>query len=433
LRGKGVKNIIKVTVEDRHPPCHSDYAIETALKCLEIDILDWKKADICSETILEACPQIRQLHLWWSGLNGMLRSWSSEDGLAQLSQLTDIHLHQIHVTHQWFDTMDPFADYILTFDHQSRLNRSKIINMLKNEIRVCLIDDGVNMERRNLKENMETRGKSFHKVPSNGTPEEQRVHYASTADHGTLMANMIRRICPHVKITSYRLDVVQHVDGSRPHFTALSAAEAVEDASAQNFDIISMSWTIQRTRSKEYDNENLMDRLKKALESAHDNGALLFCAAPDSGNVSNSQFDDYYPIGSRARGIFKIGAAMAEGQAWPWAGGSTHLDYVLPGYEVRDRQDLGMKKNTPRSGSSIATALASGLAALIIHCVRLAALDSYEKRKGLGDDIPLKKLEEVKTFDAMNRIFSKMAQMDKGGARYIHVWNTFETHGSKLK
>jgi hypothetical protein len=104
LHRKGVRNIIKVIVDDRPVPSHSDESIEAALKDLDIEILDWSKVDMCPKTIQVACPTVRELHLWWSGNNGMLRSWSEPDGLAQLPRLTDIHLHQTQVSRKQIPT-----------------------------------------------------------------------------------------------------------------------------------------------------------------------------------------------------------------------------------------------------------------------------------------------------------------------------------------
>jgi len=97
LHGKGVQNIIKVIVNDHDHPSHSDEAIEQALKPFDVEILDWSKPDLCPETIQQACRGVRELHLRWSGLNGMLRAWSEKDGLARLPRLTDIYLRQTKV------------------------------------------------------------------------------------------------------------------------------------------------------------------------------------------------------------------------------------------------------------------------------------------------------------------------------------------------
>jgi hypothetical protein len=100
LQEKGVRNIIKVIVEDRFGVAHSDVSIEKALQNFDIEILDWRKIDLCPRTIREGCKNsvLQEIHLWWSGNNGMLRSWSEPDGLVKLTRLKAIHLHEPKVS-----------------------------------------------------------------------------------------------------------------------------------------------------------------------------------------------------------------------------------------------------------------------------------------------------------------------------------------------
>jgi len=98
LHEKGVTNIIKVIVDDLEPPCHKDESIQKALREFEIEILDWRKLDLCPDTICRSCPCLREVHLWWSGNNGILRAWSEPEGLARLEYLEAIKLHQTQVS-----------------------------------------------------------------------------------------------------------------------------------------------------------------------------------------------------------------------------------------------------------------------------------------------------------------------------------------------
>jgi len=50
--GKGCnRRILEVTVEDDEDSPHSDEAIELALKDLEVEKLDWRRLDLCSDVI----------------------------------------------------------------------------------------------------------------------------------------------------------------------------------------------------------------------------------------------------------------------------------------------------------------------------------------------------------------------------------------------
>jgi hypothetical protein len=92
LRRKGVRRVIHVLVEDTQYPFHSDEAIEKALGGLKVEIWDWKKPDLCIDTILIAAADVREVYLYWSGNNAILRSWSEPGGLALLKKLEKVHL-----------------------------------------------------------------------------------------------------------------------------------------------------------------------------------------------------------------------------------------------------------------------------------------------------------------------------------------------------
>lgn len=98
LRDKGVKRVLHIIVDDEESPAHSDEAIEKALSGLKVEIWDWRKIDLCSETVLVAAPDTTEVYLYWSGNNAVLLGWSSPDGLPQLKKLKKVHVHVKQVT-----------------------------------------------------------------------------------------------------------------------------------------------------------------------------------------------------------------------------------------------------------------------------------------------------------------------------------------------
>lgn len=93
LRNKGVKRVIRVIVDDTLTLAHSDEAIEKALGGLKVEVWDWKKFDLCTETIVTAAPDTREVCLYWSGNNAVLRGWSEPGGLKLLKELRKVNLH----------------------------------------------------------------------------------------------------------------------------------------------------------------------------------------------------------------------------------------------------------------------------------------------------------------------------------------------------
>ena len=84
----GVEKIFNIIVEDLVPYPHTDEAIRTALRPFKVERWDWRKLDICSQTIFDAAPETRELYLQSSGNEAVLRSWSCKSGLAQLEQVS---------------------------------------------------------------------------------------------------------------------------------------------------------------------------------------------------------------------------------------------------------------------------------------------------------------------------------------------------------
>jgi hypothetical protein len=87
-----VKKIFKVVVDDLVPYPHTDRAIIAALEKFDVEIWDWRKLDISSETVFKAASGTRQLHLQCSGNEAVLRSWSCKHGLARLTEVIRILL-----------------------------------------------------------------------------------------------------------------------------------------------------------------------------------------------------------------------------------------------------------------------------------------------------------------------------------------------------
>ena len=152
--------------------------------------------------------------------------------------------------------------------------------------------------------------------------------------------------------------------------------------------VISMSWTIDRVEGKDLVN------LQTAIDKAIANNILLFSACDDQGN---NKKDIPYPARCNKDKIFRIGAATTwgrEGQAVR----TESVDYIFPGDEsLISSQEPPTSLDDIRVGwtaSSLATALASGLAALILYCAALRSdnhfktLRSHEKMRAAFGNIP---------------------------------------------
>ena len=132
--------------------------------------------------------------------------------------------------------------------------------------------------------------------------------------------------------------------------------------------IISMSWTIESN-----DPASDITGLEEAIKEAAAKGIVLLCAFSDQGNVSASS--KCYP-GAFDKTI-TIGAATKSGQPCTWVN-KAMVDLLLPGEHiiVEQRPEASTK---PHNGSSLSTALAAGLVALLLHLIQLVDPSQHKK------------------------------------------------------
>ncbi|RYP17551.1 hypothetical protein DL765_004440 [Monosporascus sp. GIB2] len=439
---KDVKTILKVIVDDLQEPAHSDEAIEACLTGMGVETWDWRKVDLSPEVIQKVAPEARVVHLYWSGNNAVLRGWSEPEGLQKLKKLEKVYLHvqqdrvergtpiQVQDTplkgditdtmvnsadavrdpyerHRWMASMEEFADFLQTAERN--IDRESPLT-LKHPVTVAIIDDGVDINDQTIQSKI-IGGRSFcHR------DEEQNLnqpYYVSGGGHGTAMAGLICKVCPNVRLYILRLDEYFIEPGKR-HITAKSAAKAVRAAVEKKVDIISMSWTIEKTDRNGED----IKELEEAISLAASENILMFCAATDQGAYK----DRSYPAATATKNIFKIGAAEASGTALKWIGDQSLVDFIFPGHQVvMERHDNPNVKNyTALTGSSVATALASALAAVILYCVQLGGTWRYA-----GQPNELRAYKLLKDHERMKEAFSQIGTTKESENKYITVWNRF--------
>ena len=215
--------------------------------------------------------------------------------------------------------------------------------------------------------------------------------------------------------------------------------QAVEFAVKRKFDIISMSWTIQKSDDAENSNAADLERLKTALERAVKDEIVIFCSAPDIGNVDDQTLSSHYPFGCKtlAGGIFRIGAAKADGTIYSWTGDPRTVDFILPGHNVElSKSDRIVEEDDiPKTGSSVATALAAGLAALIVHCVRLGAIYNFKRRKYNDSNVDEGTVRTIKRYTGMKEAFNAVCPQyarKHPADRNLEVENFFRNAGKLI-
>ena len=110
--------------------------------------------------------------------------------------------------HRWLDCADKVSQWVRS------TGKAK-------PVKVALIDNGVDASHDRLRENI--KGGVTYNTRYPGKDRVTSSYYASTDGHGTLMATLIRTVCPAVELYIAKLDDSKASEGSS--FTAESAAE----------------------------------------------------------------------------------------------------------------------------------------------------------------------------------------------------------------
>ncbi|OPB46193.1 hypothetical protein A0O28_0063140 [Trichoderma guizhouense] len=544
LYEKGVRHIIRVTVNDSGDPgekIHTDQSIQQCLERFVVESLDWQKTDLDPETILrvsarsleKAAPtsedpknvellpdrQLRELRLRWSGNNAVLRAWSEPEGLPMLPRLERVHLltppaskmfddpqwikqkveefrlrlnknfrkardndpelgqedvfqatNEIEVSleaidmdggskltargvsnfttstsvkglnsHRWLNSTSRFAGEMRSFWNNTLEQWNNIPNKLlrpeddfESDVVVALIDDGVDRLDNTLSGQI-LEGKSFDYHDG-----QVRPPFSSARGHGTVMASMILRVCPMAKIYPIRLKTYD-VNGGKSQIDRKYAAKAIEAALAKNATIISMSWTLPKSSAE---NET-KDELHEILEVAVKRKVIMFCSSPDAGKFTELD----YPSGPWRSRFFRIGAARADGTVFEWTT-EDGISFVLPGVDVvkeqagrtsSETQSFGVTSRVAdfkyETGSSVATALAAGLAAMIIYCVKASIMAlriaNQNMDSVIGIAITNGDLKRISEHDAMKQAFSTLGSVTT--SRFIQVWEKLDVISDKLE
>lgn len=304
---------------------------------------------------------------------------------------------------------------------------------------MALIDDGVDLSRLDTYYKKTTRATGLSYYPPDGKSE--RPWHSSSGGHGTIMANMILRINPWVSLWVMKLQDGPSSDGGRTIF-AESAARAIRGAIRRNVDIISMSWTVKQkiasmsastaspglastagNDAKTTFEANAIKMLESAIDAAVEAKILMFCSASDDIQAGGM---DSLPYQRAPNYIFRIGAALALGQPDPRSEDKRSIDYFFPGNQVAEAWNPRSAETVKyHDGSSVSTALAAGLASLIIYCTII--MRTYYKTSQNEENYNRFKefVEALKDRDKMKRAFDNIESRQWEEKKYLPVWEVF--------
>ena len=153
-------------------------------------------------------------------------------------------------------------------------------------------------------------------------------------------------------------------------------------------------------------NQNECEEIKAALLKAYGKNIIVFCSQRDGSQGSTQSIMKGLP------GVISIGAATAFGKQAKFV--PDGANFILPGHQV-SLLDPASGTSTIESGSSISTALAAGLAALILRCEEIVRTQSQLPS-------PSESLNRMNLRKYIKYIFHRLSDKDTG---YVQVTKTF--------
>ncbi|MFJ2026400.1 S8 family serine peptidase [Streptomyces sp. NPDC087897] len=215
-------------------------------------------------------------------------------------------------------------------------------------IKVAVIDTGVNASTPSL------RGQVLKGVDVTGAPGDETDDYDG---HGTTMAELIagtgkrgglKGLAPGAKIIPVRMS---DADFMQKRSTVISdTAKAIRAAADSDAHIISMS----------FGSESSLRTNQEAVTYAEGKGKLFLASVGNDGDGENArEYPAAYPE------VVGVASADRNGKVAAYSQHSGTVDLASPGNDVPTWCDNAFEKYCPGEGTSAATAIASGSAALV--------------------------------------------------------------------
>lgn len=456
---KKVRGIYELSVRDSCYLSHTEHVIRLCLKGFDVEVLDWRRLDLSLSVLHEhkdkatlVCPNLKTLRLY-AGSWPAIAYWTSEESLSFLNgfpRLTQVDIFilgefigaplidayqeeaklrfddfkRVHsdtkldvrptskswsdlnpdegkrkvqrettavgVTglHHFLEAYDRLHDDFARPEWRSDPERLGLAELDPTGqqtpyVKVAVIDNGVDPGSINCHS---IDGASF--VPSE--TGESNWWYIRHA-HGTKMARIIADLNPKCHL------LVAKVCEGRTDATASRVIKAINWAVEAGAVIVSLSLTLDEDNAK----------LKIAINDAVARGVVIMASIRGEGNDGKGAgFPAAWGSSGGIRGLL----AIASADAWGAPSKGTvngQARYLFPGEKIVARTEFlgGLEDMPDISGPSVATAVAAGVASLVLSCDRFALLD---RRAGADT---WKQHEKLRV-EIVDEIFGRMK--DKG-------------------
>jgi len=163
-----------------------------------------------------------------------------------------------------------------------------------------------------------------------------------------------------------------------------------------------MSWSIDASID--------IPGLNDAFRDAEEANIIMFCASIDRGPTVT---DQTYP--GRTKKCIKIGASTAKGHRLTWVS-KEDSDFLAPGEGIQPAETHLWSQQSDPFGSSVSTALAAGLAGVLLYCDRLLLGNPRTNYRSEGS------VDLLRIRGNMKKVFTNLANNE---SRFLEVTDFF--------
>ncbi|KAI1136077.1 subtilisin-like protein [Hypoxylon sp. FL0543] len=441
---KGVERVFQVHVDDcRHHP-HSEEDIEASLTGLGVRELDWQRVDLSVRSVWAAADKVEKLWLYSSGNSAVLDHWFGENGIRILPNLRNLYIKiiqddflsdsralqckdfcsnaprpegvqlEVSIATEWGMNMGSgthggpagsarklrpievtglksFLELYSTVPMMLRDQYPDIQNYSR--IKVGVADTGISTARFSIDSHI-VHGRSFVWTNTAKAFEHEAPWWLATDSHGSQMANIISQLDPHCVFY-----IAQITDDAR-YIEENNVIKAFEWLISEGVQIINCSFALRRSSPE----------LRDVVRKARARGIVIMCSTSDEGENTDEVWPAAYYTQQegaveRFDNVFPIVGCDEHGKPSRFSNESAGR-YYFRGEDIdaSGTDSELLKERGVVRGSSVATAIATGIASLVLACYQMLLLTLQTLKAPEAADVP----------GIVNAIFHKMQPMTIG-------------------
>ncbi|OIW30896.1 subtilisin-like protein [Coniochaeta ligniaria NRRL 30616] len=446
---RDVERVFQVRVDDcRHCPT-SEEDIEAALSGLDVKHLDWRRTDLSVSSIVAAAKNVETLHLYSSGNLAALDHWFGPEGVSLLKKLTTLHIKIIQddfisaaradkcltkcndaaaslpegITlkasimltwsrssggdptrgptglirkHRPIEVMD-LEEFVSVY-RSAQLSIEPIpdpgANAATSRTKVAILDSGISHARFSTRSHR-VLGRSFVWTNPDDVTELEAPWWLAPDPHGSQMANIISQLDPHCEFY-----IAQIAEDMR-YIRESNVIKALEWVLSEGVQIINCSFALRDW------NQAHSPSLRDVILRAKDMGVVIMCSTSDEGDLTEKVWPAAFHNTDKSAAepfdnVFPIVGCDEHGKPSRFANERAGR-FFFRGEDIDasgTEPDL-LKERGMVLGSSVATAIATGVGSLVLACYQMIRV-----REGLHTT--------VKPPSVVNSVFHQMLSKSEG-------------------